>query len=73
MTTKREYRDRYYLVMGLIIGASMSFLGSLTAGSYFTFFPEPDLFIFTITFSGFIAIFIVGYAVLFHLEKKIRK
>ncbi len=72
MTTKREYRDRYYIILGLIIGGSMSILSSFAAGAYFTLFPEPDKITFIVTFIGAICLFIAGLIVLMSLEKKIK-
>ena len=72
MPTKREYRDRYYLLFGLVIGGSFSFLGSFVAGSYFTIFTEPDLLFFIATFGGFVFLFAAAYITLWNISKKMK-
>ena len=59
-------------IIGLIIGGSLSFLASFIAGSYFTFFPSSDLYIFLISFIGFFVVLISGYVLVYHLSKKIK-
>lgn len=69
MVSKKEYREREYLLIGLIIGAGLSFLGSFVAGSYFTFNPESNSYLFWASFIGFWAILIFGYFMILKLDK----
>ena len=69
---KREYRDRYYLVIGLVIGGSLSILASFVAGSYFASHPQPDETLFWIALGSFLAVWVTGLVAILHLEKKIK-
>ena len=70
MVSKKEYRDRRYLLMGLLIGGALGFSSSFAAGSYFTLHPEWDIYLFSAAFGGFWIVMGFGYYMVYVLDKK---
>jgi hypothetical protein len=43
MPTKKEYRDRYNLVLGVLIGALFGYISSYIAGYHFYSLEHPEV------------------------------
>jgi hypothetical protein len=70
MVGKREYRDRVFLILGLIFGSCMGFLGSIFATEYSKLRPDFNFIIFASAFFGFIFLLILLYIIMIRFYKK---
>ena len=63
--SKKEYFQRYYLFVGIIIGASFSWIASFTTGWYFYSLEHPEYQIYTLIYIivFLLLLLMIGYAV----------
>lgn len=73
MPSKREYRDRKFLFIGIVMGGLLSFIGSFTVGLYFRALDSEYFIDFGVSFIVFlIVIFIFGFLIN-DMDKKTNK
>ena len=73
MVSKKIYLQNYYLLIGLVIGASFGFIGSFVSSSYYWSLEHPEHVVMSLFyFSVFTVLLIALIVSIYKLGKKIK-